>query len=130
MLQVLFGIGEPEIGVRSNAVEAALAQGRKAHPLHPLARFLRTPAMWNHEAVRAEFESLHRAVIPVLADPNHQVHTCRPAGERKRIDFIDSVGAVLHIEPDQVIADAAHYFGEPWLGNPADSGGLDEISSA
>src|SRR5262249_61747189 len=51
VLQVLARIGEPEVRVGADAIEAALAGWRKTHPFHPLTGFRRAAAVRNHDAV-------------------------------------------------------------------------------
>ena len=73
-------IRKSEIGIGSGSVQAPLAGGREASPLHPLSRLLHRADVRDHESVGAELQRLHGAVIAALADADHQVHPGAPAG--------------------------------------------------
>src|SRR6185312_15014030 len=86
---------------------------------HPLCRFLSGPDVWNHQAVRAELQRLHGAVVSGLFDAHHQVDTGQPACARDSIDDVDAEVAMLQVEPHNVIANRADDFDQPGIGDTA-----------
>jgi hypothetical protein len=127
---VLASICETPVGIGSGAIQAAPAEGREAHPVHPLPGLSGAAAVRHHDSVRPKFKRPHRRVIAGFKNADHQIRAGETARQRDGTDCVISEGAMLHVEPNAVVPDAPDDFRQPRISHATQAGDVYKTAGA